>query len=160
MTMATTTRTWTPGQARYQRDTMVVVPSETGVDAIMRHYVMTLHGAVARTWVPDGPVLVNVALWRPRNLHPQYQGDVIRDGAEWVALTADSRREIGRAGEYLHAEAMLLPLRTRTRSHGSGTWPTEIRRELHWRRERRTECGTCGNRLTAWGACTQPDLHW
>lgn len=153
----TATRTWTPGQARYQQDTMVVVDPQP--EAITRHYVMTIHGAVARTWLP-GTTLVNVALWRPRNLHPQYQGDIVRVGVEWVALTAESRREIGRAAEYLRAEAMLLPLRTRTRSYGSGTWPTEIRRELYWRRERREQCGTCGNRLTAWGACTQPDLHW
>lgn len=158
-------RTWTPRQARYEAENMVVTQDLPGVDAIVRHYVLTRHGAVARTWLPgrtrleDGTLAdayVNVALWRPANLYPQWQGNVVRLGGQWVAMLPDGP-EVGRAAEYLHAEALLLPLRTRTRSHGSGTWPTSIRRELYWRRSPQV-CPRCQSRLRN-GICPRPEWH-
>jgi len=150
-------RRYTARCARYQRETMTVVGDDTA--GLVRHYVMTRHGAVARTFVSDtGPLLVEVALWRPANRSPQFQGCVTRDGGRFVASAPD-RGFVFSAVDYLDAESELLRLRTRTRSHESG-WPYEIRRELLWsRRQPGATCSDCGNRLVL-GGCTRPDLHW
>ena len=155
MTTAARTRSWTFRQARYEPETQVVVDPQP--EAITRHYVMTRHGAVARTFLP-GTTMVNVALWRPTNRHPQFQGTITRQGDRWLAV--DSHEQfVATAADYRDAEAALLPLRTRTRSHGSGTWPYEIKRELEWRRDPRLTCENCGQPLTG-GVCIRPDLHW
>lgn len=155
--MITRTRRYTAKHAQYQPETLVLVGNNP--NDVARHYVMTRHGAVARAFLP-GPLMVNVALWRPRNQHPQFQGTITRlpDG-RYQAVDPDNR-PVSVADNYLDVEAALLPLRTRTRSYGSGTWPYEIRRELLWsRRQVGPTCRDCGHPL-ALGGCTRPDLHW
>lgn len=152
---AARTHRWSARQARYEPETMMVLDAQP--QAITRHYVMTRHGAVARSWLP-GSTLVTIALWRPRNRHPQFQGTLTRRGGGWLAVDSNEWFVACR-NEFRDAEAALLPLRTRTRSHGSGPWPAEILRELAWRRDPRVQCENCGHPL-ADGICTRSDLHW
>lgn len=145
----------TAKQAGYERKTQLVTTSRPGAFPV--HFVMTRHGAVARTWIPGYGT--EIALWRPRNLHPQYQGTVTRGEGGWVA-TDPHGRQIASAVDYIDAEAALLPLHTRTRSHAEHEWPFEIVRELEWRRNPPVPtCPICGHPLTG-TQCTRPDLHW
>lgn len=144
----------TAKQARYERETQLVTATPGGLPV---HYVMTRHGAVTRTWMG---ALVEIALWRPSNQHPTYQGSVNHIGLKWVA-TDPRGTVVATTPDYLDAEAALLPLRTRVRSCGTYEWPWEIVRELEWRRAPipKPECDICGHRLQA-GVCVRPDLHW
>lgn len=155
---ATRTRRYTARMAQYQPETTMVI-GDHPIDGVIRHYVMTRHGAVCRSFLP-GPLMVSIALWRPSNKHPQYQGDITRDEAGRYQATTPDSRIVATTADYLDAEAALLPLRNRTRSHGSGHWPYEIRRELLWsRRQTGRTCDNCGWTLVQ-GVCTRPDLHW
>jgi hypothetical protein len=151
-------RRHTAKSAGYQRDTMTVVGDST--TGLVRHYVITRHGAVARAFTfGPGPLRAEVALWRPSNRHPQFQGYVARVGGRFDAHTPDGRF-VASAVDYLDAESELLRLHTRTRSYASGPWPFEIRRELLWSRmQSGTTCEDCGHPLVR-GGCTRPDLHW
>ena len=152
-------RPHTAARAGYQPETQEVVRPP---DGLTRHYVLTRHGAVRRVWMP-GPLLVEVALWRPRLRHAQYQGIVTRQGGVYVA-TIPTGQEVARTRDYIDAEAALLPLRNRHRSYATrAEWPEAIRREMEWRSQGRPagQCGICGHTLAALGApCQRPDLHW
>jgi hypothetical protein len=145
----------TATKARYERETQLVTTSRSG--GLPVHYVMTRHGAVARTWMPG---CTEVVLWRPRSQHPTYQGSVAHVGLAWVA-TDPHGTVVATASDYLDAEAALLPLRTGTRSRAGYAWPWEIRQELEWRRTpaASADCDVCGQPLQT-GVCFRTDLHW
>lgn len=146
---------WTAKQARYQPTTLHI---DGGPDRLTRHYTLTRHGAVARTFVGAGSLIVEVVLWRRRNRHPQYQGSVRRstDGTGYTSYDATGR-EIATAADYINAEAPLLPLRTRHRSRAAYTWPSEILRKM--REAASGVCDICGTPLKT-NECPRPDLHW
>lgn len=143
--------TWTAKQARYETHTQHVVNTGEGLP---RAYVLTMHGAVARTWLPGG--MAEVVLWRRHNRHAQYQGAVTHVGDQWVA-TDPRGREITRKANYIDAEAALLPLRNRRRSIAEHHWPVGMLAAL--RAPRFEQCDICGWEVRD-GECTRTDLHW
>lgn len=151
--------------AQYQAETQIV----TGLNGtgLPTHYVMTRHGAVSRTFLP-GSLLVNVALWRPGNKHPQFQGSIRRAANGQFEAINSKGQHVAFADDYLDAEAALLPLRMRTRSHSGRQWPETILRELEWSRVPLSSlagkvwcppCHVCGHEMPG-GVCVRPDLHW
>lgn len=149
---------WTARQARYATASQHV-QRESG--RLTKHYVLTRHGAVARTFVPGGTFLVTVVLWRPSLRHPQLQGTVTMtwDGDQLVYQASDpDGRVVATTRTYLDAEAALLPRRTRTRSQGDYDWPAPILAGLT-PTSRRPACDICGWAVRD-GVCSRPDLHW
>jgi hypothetical protein len=148
-------------KAGYEIETLVV-QAPANPTAVARHYVMTSYGAVRRTFT--SPDWVEIALRRVGVIHDQYQGH-IRSLAGGGFLAVDAKlREVGRFGDYMDAEAALLPLRLRCRSHAVSVWPELILQDLRLRAEvaeyPHGQCGNCGNELAGNGECTHPDLHW
>lgn len=144
--------TWTAKQARYNTGTQVVVRED---GRLTKHYVLTQHGAVARTFV-TGSFLVEVALLRRGNKHAQYQGCITRDGDLYMATTPAGER-VAACAHYIDAEAALLPRRNRRRAWGDYAWPITITAALH--APKFEQCQVCGWEVRG-GECTRPDLHW
>ncbi len=119
-------RYWTPTQARYA-DGIVVTstrPDDQLTPGLPLHYQLTIHGAVRRTWV--GPDYVEIALHRHGNQHATYQGTVQATAGGWIAYDPDGTPLTPTFTDYLAAEAVLLPRRTRRRSSATYPLPTEI----------------------------------
>lgn len=118
--MATTT--WTPRQAGYLPETTVVTTTEAG--GLVRHYVRTRHGTVARTWM--GTAVTEVILRRPAHRRGTYQGSVHCVAGGWQAVD-DSRTHQVPVGpvctDYLDAEALLLRRRTGQVARVTYRWP-------------------------------------
>lgn len=150
-------RRYTAAAARYERGTQVVTTSQPMGFGHVRHWVLTRHGVVSRSFVGDRQFEVTVALLRPSNKHPQWQGTIVRVGFLYQA-SDPTGWVVAVERDYLDAEAALLPLRTRTRS--------SVRREecpeaLLKRLEPapKPKCDICGHDLVG-EVCDRPDLHW
>lgn len=111
-----TLRSWTPAQAGYQLHTTAV---DRRPGRLIRHYVRTRHGVVARTWC--GPDLVEIALRRPTAARGTYQGTVRAVAGGWVATLPDGTGSPVR-GQYLDAEALLLRVRTGVTARAEYRW--------------------------------------
>lgn len=151
--------TWTAKLARYQTETMTVGREPF---RITKHYVLTRHGLVARAFMP-APLYVTVALLRRNRVHPQYQGTITHDGECYVATTPEGAdgtpgEETARTANYIDAEAALLVLKTKTRSHMEWHFPRALREELNCTALKPT-CPTCGWE-TVNDVCVRPELHW
>lgn len=120
------TRYWTPRQARYAGHVIVTTtrPDVPECPGLPLHYQLTVHGAVRRTWV--GPDYVEIALHRHGNQHYTYQGTVQTVPGGWAAFSPDRDQLTPALAEYLAAEAVLLPRRTRRRTETTYPVPTEI----------------------------------
>lgn len=122
MTAATRTRRdWTAAQAGYHAEVTELATTRSGGDGLPRHYVLTRHGILARTWA--GPDFVQVALLRPRNGHATYQGSVQAVPGGWAAFNPDGRQVSAVHNDYMDAEPALLRLRTGHRSTSTYDWP-------------------------------------
>ncbi len=119
-------RYWTPTQARYTAPVVVTStrPADEYSTGLTLHYQLTVHGAVRRTYV--GPDYVEVALHRHGNRHATFQGTVQATAGGWIAYDPDSNPLTPVFTDYLAAEAVLLPRRTRRRSSVTFPIPTEI----------------------------------
>lgn len=119
-------RYWTPNQARYTGRVVVTStrPDDQHSPGLTLHYQLTVHGAVRRTYV--GPDYVEVALHRHGNRHATFQGTVQATAGGWIAYDPDSNPLTPVFTDYLAAEAVLLPRRTRRRSSVAYVLPTEI----------------------------------
>lgn len=148
-------------KAGYEIETLVVqAPADP--TSLARHYVMARYGAVRRTFVAAH--ITEITLRRIGFKHDQFQGMVESlTGGGFLAVDA-KLREVGRFGDYMDAEAALLPLRLRCRSHAVSVWPELILQDLRLRADAveypHGQCGNCGNELAGNGECTRPDLRW
>lgn len=122
-------RSWSPRQAGYQVDSMVVTttrPDTPASPGLPVDFVRTRHGAVARVWI--GADLTEVTMRRPRNVRPTFQGTVRRMSGGWAGFDPDGQQITGIYANYLDAEAPMLLLRTGRRSASTFPWPHRITR--------------------------------
>jgi hypothetical protein len=121
---ATAVRRWSPAQAGYRPTTQVVTttrPDTPEASGLVRHYVSTRHGIVARTWV--GPDLVEVTIRRRGQVRGTYLGHVLAVTGGWQAHAPNGTPTGAVHADYLDAEAPMLLARTGHTARGTYRWP-------------------------------------
>ena len=153
--------------AGYQIHTTETTRTESG--ALLRQFVVTAHGVVART---DAGGVWEVALLRPRCTYGRFQGSVYPTGTPGVwRLRGPKGEELGTVtGDYIDAEAVLIARRSEVRSQAVAVWPAHMRHAISPTAQREARriareatlprCGDCGHLLPQGGECERPDLHW